>query len=321
MIGLVAAGLAVSAGPSGTAIRAQRVSATLAAGTAGGDASQVDVTGSNSAQEAGTALAATGDQGAAGGQSAADQVSAASELGVRTAGRPVTVGLANVLVTSSSVSKPLPARMKDTGGGSQLITAVVTGTSNQGRDGTLTWWQHKSTGWVKVGSIAARFGAKGLSDDRLEGDDTSPTGVFDLPVAFGIDKKPTGAKIKWHHVDSHSWWDENSLDSHYNTWYENCPAKICWETSTKAAHSSEHLANYHPQYTYAVFIGFNDAKKKVRPPLRPSGSGIFLHVSGSGYTAGCVSVKQSAMVAILKWLDPKKSPHIAIGNEKSILGF
>jgi L,D-peptidoglycan transpeptidase YkuD (ErfK/YbiS/YcfS/YnhG family) len=72
---------------------------------------------------------------------------------------------------------------------------------------------------------------------------TTPTDIFTLPTAFGIKANP-GAKMSWHKVDSHSWWDENSLDSRYNTWYENCPTTICWESGGVAAHRDRQLRQH-----------------------------------------------------------------------------
>ncbi len=221
---------------------------------------------------------------------------------------------------SVAATRTLPERMASTGGGTQLITAVTRGRTNGSRDGTLTWWTRRGGHWVAVGSTPARFGTRGLSGNRLEGDNTTPTGIFRLPSAFGIRSNP-GTKLAWHTVDSGSWWDENALDSRYNTFYENCPSRICWSDATNPRHSSEHLASFVPQYNYAVFVAFNSGPNQLRPPARPSGSGIFLHVFGSGHTAGCVSVSQRAMVAILRWLDPAASPHIAIGNSSSIYRF
>jgi L,D-peptidoglycan transpeptidase YkuD (ErfK/YbiS/YcfS/YnhG family) len=239
----------------------------------------------------------------------------------------VAVSVVAVLATAATStagtasSKPLPARMRNTGGGTQLITAVSSGKTNATRTGTLTWWRRRGSTWVKVGSAPARFGYNGLSDNRREGDGTTPTGIYTLPLAFGLKPNP-GTKLPWRHVDAGSWWDENSLKPRsYNTWYENCPATICWTETTRSAHSSEHLADYPVQYAYAAFIGFNTGSSKVLPPARPSGSGIFLHVNGTGYTAGCVSIPRSSLVAILKWLDPAAKPHIAIGNSASITRF
>ena len=46
-----------------------------------------------------------------------------------------------------------------------------------------------------------------------------------------------------------------------------------------------------------------------------------LHVNGAGYTAGCVSIPRSSLIAVLKWLNPTSKPHIAIGNSASITKF
>jgi L,D-peptidoglycan transpeptidase YkuD (ErfK/YbiS/YcfS/YnhG family) len=251
-------------------------------------------------------------------------VTCAGVLVAATATALVTPGLhagsasaARVRLVSST--KTLPQQLASTGGGTQLITAVTSGSTNASRDGKVIWWQKKGSSWVEEGSTNARFGTKGLSDNRLEGDLTTPTGIYTLPLAFGIKANNPKTKLTYHKVDSGSWWDENSLDAHYNTWYENCPSSICWDSSK--AHSSEHLANYSPQYNYAIFIGFNAGSTRVRPPARPSGSGIFLHVNGSGHTAGCISISQVELEKILSWIDPKASPHIVIGNAKSVYRF
>ena len=225
-----------------------------------------------------------------------------------------------LLIAAGAPGRSLPDRMADTGGGTQLITAVAAGGTNASRDGTLTWWQRRGSRWVAVGSTRARFGVHGLSGNRLEGDGTTPAGLFTLPMAFGIRPNP-GTRMPWRRVHRKSWWDENSRDPRYNTWYENCPASVCWTSATHRRHASERLIRVTPQYTYAVVIGFNTGAHPVRPPARPSGSGIFLHVFGPGHTAGCVSVSRGALVAILRWLDPAAAPHIAIGNARSIYGF
>jgi L,D-peptidoglycan transpeptidase YkuD (ErfK/YbiS/YcfS/YnhG family) len=230
------------------------------------------------------------------------------------------LGTAAISSAGTVSAKPLPARMKNTGGGTQLITVVGSGKTNGSRTGTLTWWRRRGTTWVKVGSAPARFGYNGLSDNRREGDGTTPTGIYTLPLAFGLKADP-GTRLPWRHVDAGSWWDENSRSRRYNTWYENCPSTVCWTERTRSAHSSEHLADYPVQYAYAAFIGFNSGPSKIRPPARPSGSGIFLHVNGAGYTAGCVSIPRSSLVALLRWLDPAAKPHIAIGNAASITRF
>lgn len=177
---------------------------------------------------------------------------------------------------------PLPARMADTGGGSQLITAEA----------------------PRAGSAPARFGAKGLVEGtvRKQGTNTTPTGLYDLPFAFGVRPAPAGTTVRYRPVRENSWWCQDTGSRSYNRWTEPRPADC-------RAAESEHLIGYRTQYAHALVIGFN-----YHRPVRGRGAGIFLHVNGSGATAGCVSVPADAMRRILRWTDPKKRPHIAIGT-------
>ncbi|MEV7286590.1 L,D-transpeptidase family protein [Streptomyces sp. NPDC093252] len=199
---------------------------------------------------------------------------------------------------------PLPERMADTGGGEQLITAVAPDTGST--TGTVTWWDRRDDGtWAESGSAPARFGAKGLVDGatREQGTNTTPTGLYDLPYAFGIEPAPPGTTYTFRAVREESWWCQDNSSKDYNRWSEPRAADC------RADHA-EHLVTYGTQYAHALVVGFNYAT-----PVRGRGAGIFLHVNGSGPTAGCVSVPADAMRTILAWARPAARPHIAIGTE------
>jgi L,D-peptidoglycan transpeptidase YkuD (ErfK/YbiS/YcfS/YnhG family) len=208
-----------------------------------------------------------------------------------------------LLGAAPAASPPLPSRMADTGGGTQLITAVAPSTGST--TGTLTWWDRRGGQWVKAGSASARFGAKGLVEgaSRQQNTNTTPTGLYDLPYAFGIKAPPAGLLYKYRFVHQSSWWCEDNASRSYNRWAEPRPADC-------RASESEHLASYGTQYAYALVIGFNYHQR-----VRGRGAGIFLHVNGRGATAGCVSVPSEAMQRILAWVRPWSAPHIAIGTE------
>ncbi|GAA3861382.1 L,D-transpeptidase family protein [Streptomyces lacrimifluminis] len=202
-----------------------------------------------------------------------------------------------------TAAPPLPALLADTGGGSQLITAQAPRT--KATSGTLTWWNLRDGTWTKAGSAPARFGANGLVEggSRRQGTNTTPTGLYDLPYAFGIKAAPSGTKVAYRPVRQNSWWCQDNDSRSYNRWTEPRPADC-------RAAESEHLISYTQQYAHAYVIAFNYAK-----PVRERGAGIFLHVNGRAATAGCVSVPAEAMRAILAWADPARRPHIAIGTE------
>ncbi|MGR4884328.1 L,D-transpeptidase [Streptomyces sp. LARHCF249] len=202
---------------------------------------------------------------------------------------------------------PLPALLADTGGGTQLITAVAPAPGST--TGRLTWWDRRAGRWYEAGSATARFGAKGLTEGatRTQGTNTTPTGLYDLPYAFGIRRAPAGTEYDYRPVSGDSWWCQDNASAAYNRWVEPLPADC-------APGEAERLVTYETQYAHALVIGFNYAE-----PVRGRGAGIFLHVNGRGATAGCVSVPERAMRAILRWADPRRRPHIAIGTESGTL--
>ncbi|WP_327405357.1 hypothetical protein OG194_38475 [Streptomyces sp. NBC_01288] len=209
-------------------------------------------------------------------------------------------------VPSRAAAPPNPSSLADTGGGSQLILAQAPRVNSTA--GTVSWWERRGGVWVKVGSVAARFGAKGLVEGRArqQGSYTTPTGLYDLPFAFGIKAAPAGTKAKYRRVSGSSWWCEDTRSRVYNRWSEPL-ASDC------RASESERLISYATQYAYGFVVGFNYAK-----PVKGRGAGIFLHVNGRGATAGCVSVSGDAMRRILRWADPLREPHIAIGTVSGV---
>ncbi|MBX9395941.1 L,D-transpeptidase family protein [Streptomyces sp. TRM72054] len=223
--------------------------------------------------------------------------------------RPALAAAVSVLVCASLLGAapaegtPLPDRMADTGPGSQLITAVAPEAGST--TGTVTWWDRRDGHWVSAGSAPARFGANGLVEGaaRKQGTKTTPTGLFTLPYAFGIEAAPTGTTYTYRPVREDSWWCQDDDSSSYNRWTEPRPADC-------RAQEAEHLMSYGPLYAHALVIGFNYHK-----PVRGRGAAIFLHVRGKGPTAGCVSVPEDAMRRILVWAKARGRPHIAVGTE------
>ncbi|MFI5569948.1 L,D-transpeptidase family protein [Streptomyces sp. NPDC051740] len=215
----------------------------------------------------------------------------------------VLVSLSLLLLGAGRPSAPLPDRMADTGGGTQLITAVAPGTGST--TGTVTWWDREDGRWVAAGSAPARFGANGLTEGtaRRQGTDTTPTGLYGMPYAFGIEAAPRGTAYTYRPVRRNSWWCQDNDSRSYNRWTEPRAADC-------RAARAEHLIGYRAQYAHALVVGFN-----YHRPVRGRGAGIFLHVNGRGATAGCVSVPRTAMRKILRWADPARGPHIAIGTE------
>lgn len=230
---------------------------------------------------------------------------AAAALGLSALGAAGPVhaqGRVTAPVQGRGPAVPLPRLMADTGGGTQLITAIAPTLGST--TGTLIWWEQAAGGWQEVGSTPARFGARGLVDGptRTQGTNTTPTGLYGLPFAFGNAAAPSGTTLPYRKVTPTAWWCEDVNSTSYNRWVSPLPHDC-------RASESEQLAHYTVQYAHAVVIDYNYDR-----PVKGRGAGIFLHVNGSGATAGCVSVPADAMTRLMAWLRPAAHPHIAIGT-------
>ncbi|MFJ6699633.1 L,D-transpeptidase [Streptomyces sp. NPDC091272] len=210
--------------------------------------------------------------------------------------------IALLLPAFGGADAPLPARMADTGGGRQLVTAVAPGP--RATTGTVTWWDRRGGRWVEAGRAPARFGANGLAEgaSRVQGTSTTPTGLYGLPYGFGTEAAPAGTEVAYRRVGPNSWWCQDNRSLSYNRWVEPLPADC-------RPGEAEKLDEYGTQYAHALVVAFNYPR-----PVRGRGAGIFLHVDGRGATAGCVSVPKDAMRRILRWADPARGPHIGIGT-------
>ena len=203
--------------------------------------------------------------------------------------------------TPSTFHFPVPVSVGDA---HQVITVSASGSY-----ANVVAWQWSGGAWKAViQTKSARIGANGLvaATQRVQGSNTTPAGTFTMTESFGVAANP-GTKMAYHQVTSDDWWVEDNNSAYYNSMRKASQGGFA--VTTSGVNGSEHLITFTTQYRYAVVINFN------RPPnaVRHRGAGIFLHVNGTGATAGCVSVPLATMTAIMTWLDPAQHPRIAIG--------
>lgn len=157
----------------------------------------------------------------------------------------------------------------------------------------------------KFGVMSARIGSKGFSDNHVEGVATTPTGVYSIgSTMYGVHANP-GVKFRYHRLVANDYWDENPASSTYNSFVHGSDpggfSEALWQTV--------------PQYNYFAVINYNIPVRAATPAR---GSGIFLHVAGSGATAGCVSLAQANLLRVLTWLDPAASPRIVMAPSQNL---
>ncbi|WP_329570947.1 L,D-transpeptidase family protein [Streptomyces sp. NBC_01361] len=199
----------------------------------------------------------------------------------------------------SAPNFPVPVEV---GNATQVITV-----KSSGSYATVTAWAKGSVGWKSVlSTTAGRVGSNGVvaGSTRRQSTYTTPSGTYTLTEGFGVEAG--GTNMPYTRVNSTHWWVEDPESKFYNQMHTAAGADF--PLTESGDRGSEHLVNYPTQYAKALVINFN------RWPAVPGrGAGIFLHVNGSGATAGCVSVPRATMDRIMGWVQPAAHPRIAIG--------
>jgi L,D-peptidoglycan transpeptidase YkuD (ErfK/YbiS/YcfS/YnhG family) len=187
-----------------------------------------------------------------------------------------------------------------TQGSQQLVTVKA---PKAATSAALQLWERRGRCWRSVaGPWRARLGRSGLSAAKREGDGATPTGTYRLgSTIYGIAEDP-GTPGPYRRLTCGDWWDEDPSSPTYNRFRH-----VACGTRPSFGGSSEALWRISPQYRYFAVVEYN-----VRPTVPGRGSAIFVHVA-AGPTAGCVSLPEPQLVALLRWLRPTKRALIRIG--------
>lgn len=208
-----------------------------------------------------------------------------------------SVTIQRCLNAANNVVESFASKLKVSNQTDQIITVVGTG----GYNCRVILHKKVNEAWKEVIAINGYVGKNGITDSKREGDGKTPTGVYTFGTGFGVASNP-GAKIPYRVVTKNDYWVDDPSSKYYNQWV------VSTQIKDKDWKSAEHLASYPKAYKYAAVINYN-----TQNIIPGKGSAIFLHVSTSGPTAGCVSVPESSMFSILKELN--SNTRIVIGKD------
>ena len=170
----------------------------------------------------------------------------------------------------------------------------------------LAAYQQTTSGWQRVfGPWTANIGRNGVAPPgaKREGDGRTPSGRYGFSFFFGIAPDP-GVKFAYRRVTSPTIvWDDDPASPNYNEWVD---------TRTGSAGANPEPMYNAPVYNYGAVVAYNPART---PGL---GSAIFLPVSLGRPTAGCIGLPTPELLALLRWLDPARSPTILIGTNSYV---
>ena len=166
--------------------------------------------------------------------------------------------------------------------------------------------------WHLVGSsIPVRVGKRGLAwgrgllpppgflgPQKIEGDDKAPAGIFRFGSAFGYAPRAPATKLAYLPLSTNIVAVDDSQSRYYNQVIDQSKvARRDWRHAEKMLLSDD-------RYKWGVVVKHN------QPPKGGVGSCIFLHVwkDPETPTTGCTAMPESALVDLIKWLEPDHHP-------------
>ncbi|MFG3255012.1 L,D-transpeptidase family protein [Streptomyces sp. NPDC048172] len=175
------------------------------------------------------------------------------------------------------------------GNSTQAVT--VRGEGVNSPDATVRLYEKHGEKWSQTASWRAHNGKKGWTKSHREGDKRSPVGVFTLTDAGGVLADP-GAKLPYSHSSAFT-------------------PPTYWPKKTRH------------DFDYVIAVDYNRVKgtsplDPTRPQGKAKGGSIWLHRDHGSGTSGCVSVSKAGMEKLLRTLDPKKHPVVAMGDKAAL---
>mgnify|MGYP006115173009 CR=1 FL=1 len=136
------------------------------------------------------------------------------------------------------------------------------------------------------------IGKKGLKKHKIEGDKSTPKGIFTISTIYyrkdKVDKPLTNLKTKI--IKRNMGWCNDPNSKFYNK-----------EIKIDKSISSEKLYRKDYKYDYLIVINYNT--KKIIPY---KGSAIFIHLTNNyNPTAGCIALKKKNLLILLKLINKK----------------
>tara|TARA_B100000530_G_scaffold318640_1_gene250518 strand:+ start:319 stop:807 length:489 start_codon:yes stop_codon:yes gene_type:complete len=141
-------------------------------------------------------------------------------------------------------------------------------------------------------SFKCCLGKKGITNNKIEGDKKTPSGLFSLGnVYYRKDRnsKPI-TRIKTISISKKMGWCDDTDSKKYN--------KLI-KTSLKIRHEKLFRKDY--KYDYLIPINYN-----TKNIIAGKGSAIFIHLTKNySPTAGCIGIKKKDMLILLKIINKK----------------
>jgi L,D-peptidoglycan transpeptidase YkuD (ErfK/YbiS/YcfS/YnhG family) len=156
------------------------------------------------------------------------------------------------------------------------------------------------SGYLKYKNLKFRcaLGKAGIGKKKIEGDNISPGGTFDIvKIYYRNDRvKKIPSKFRLIKITKKMGWCDDPDSKNYNQLI-NLPTKYTYEK----------LYRKDNVYDLLIVLNYN-----ISPTIKKKGSAIFIHVARKNYkkTAGCIALKKNHLIKLIKTI--KKNTKVII---------
>ncbi len=194
--------------------------------------------------------------------------------------------------------------------GQCLVVTTASWTATEGslaafeRDTQGLWHRRGNAVPLRTGKAGLAWGAGLLPDPALPGphkverDNRAPAGVFRLGSVFGYAPEKPLTKMRYLPLSHNILGIDDAHSRYYNQLVDTS------RTPHPDWRSAENMILADDRYKWGIVVEHNV------PPKPGAGSCIFLHVWKNSQTAttGCTALPESALLDIIRWLDPARHP-------------
>jgi L,D-peptidoglycan transpeptidase YkuD (ErfK/YbiS/YcfS/YnhG family) len=156
------------------------------------------------------------------------------------------------------------------------------------------------SGYLKYKNLKFRcaFGKAGIGKKKIEGDNITPRGTFNIVKIYYRDDrvKKMSSKFKLIKITKKMGWCDDPNSKDYNQLI-NLPTKYTYEK----------LYRKDNVYDLLIVLNYN-----ILPTIKNKGSAIFIHIARQNYkkTSGCIALKKSHLTELIKTI--KKNTRVII---------
>jgi len=217
--------------------------------------------------------------------------------------------LAALISASPLAASPLPDSSR------QLVIAIADEWDSS--TARMQLFQREGGTWSPASApVSVLLGKNGLAWGRgvagqeqaglakRESDARAPAGLFQIGKIYTFDPVlPGGAHYPFHQVTTADAWIDDPNNPLYNRHIVIDPADPpSWFESQKMRHND-------PPHRWLIEIRHN-----ADPPIPGAGSAIFFHIrrGPDRKTAGCTTMAEPAIVALIRWLREEDHPHYVL---------